>query len=385
MTFGSNLLTLFLVLFFANAQEYSELGIVLACKTAPTLFVSLWGGFLADRLNKKNVASLSILGLGIINIITLYVIINYENYSLVYILSILGGILSSFGAPSLYSLLPFLSPERYLFSSNALVRTFRNLGTLSSPGFYALMNNFYNKEYIGYFSAIATVIAAITIFSIKIPMHGKTESTPSNDKFSSLVQGVAIVKSQKKLFILLGFWAVFLPMQAGLASTIQPVFISDNLHSNTWVTMSFLLSAGYITGSFIATSFRIEKNLSEISILFILLSAAQVLVSALLLPNIILFIFSFLAGIGLEISGVCWGTYLQTAVSKDHIGKVSSLDYAVSFGLIPVGYLLAGSSMSAIGTYESLLYGSLMMIFGGLIMVIILRFRYMNSGTLARP
>lgn len=44
----------------------------------------------------------------------------------------------------------------------------------------------------------------------------------------------------------------------------------------------------------------------------------------------------------MELSGVFWGTFIQTSVDEEYLGRVSSLDYAASFGLVPVGYAIYG-------------------------------------------
>lgn len=362
ITFGSNLFTLLLIFLFSQKQEYSSLGIVLACRTAPTLFVSLWGGFLADNFNKRNIASLSFLALGIINISSISLIINHGSSLLIYILSLLGGMVSSAGSPSLYSILPFISSQEGLLQANALVRTLRNLGTLSSPGAYALIIFLLGKEMIvGYMSALSVILGAITIFLIKLPGLNGEREIESSSRPNLLTQLVSI-KKYKSLFAILVFWALFLPLQAGLANSVQPIFILENFDSNIWLTMSFMLSIGYISGSLIAVNLKMHKRLLEISILFMLLSAFQILASSLLFDSKLLFILSFLAGVGLEISGICWGAYLQSSVPKEDIGKVSSIDYAISFGLIPAGYLLSGFLVSAIGAHEALFYGALLMI-----------------------
>lgn len=47
----------------------------------------------------------------------------------------------------------------------------------------------------------------------------------------------------------------------------------------------------------------------------------------------------YIAGIGFELGGVTWGgSALQQRSPEKYLGRISSLDYAVSFGFIPFAY-----------------------------------------------
>ncbi|MDO4631176.1 MAG: hypothetical protein Q4A82_02680 [Corynebacterium sp.] len=56
----------------------------------------------------------------------------------------------------------------------------------------------------------------------------------------------------------------------------------------------------------------------------------------------LLLVAAVVAGFVSEVSGSLWGSALQTKVRSDEIGRVSSIDYTFSFGVIPVAYVAYG-------------------------------------------
>jgi len=61
-----------------------------------------------------------------------------------------------------------------------------------------------------------------------------------------------------------------------------------------------------------------------------------------------------------EIGSVIWVTLLQTLVPRDLLGRVSSLDWLVSTGLVPVSYALTGPMAGAIGPGSTMIGAGLL-------------------------
>jgi hypothetical protein len=60
-------------------------------------------------------------------------------------------------------------------------------------------------------------------------------------------------------------------------------------------------------------------------------------------------------GAFIAIAGVTWVTLIQTHVPNELLGRVSSLDWLVSFGLTPVSFALAGPAAEAFGVETTML------------------------------
>jgi hypothetical protein len=67
-----------------------------------------------------------------------------------------------------------------------------------------------------------------------------------------------------------------------------------------------------------------------------------------------------LGGAGIALFDVWWTTALAERIPPDKLSRVSSYDWMVSLGLLPLGYVLAGPLAGALGAVEVLLGGSVL-------------------------
>jgi hypothetical protein len=65
--------------------------------------------------------------------------------------------------------------------------------------------------------------------------------------------------------------------------------------------------------------------------------------------------FSELSGAGFQLGAVIWATMLQQLVPSRMLGRVTSLDWLVSFALAPLSFGLAGPVAAQVGASATLL------------------------------
>ena len=70
-----------------------------------------------------------------------------------------------------------------------------------------------------------------------------------------------------------------------------------------------------------------------------------------------------------ELGAIIWFTLLQQLVPRDLLGRVSSLDWLVSIGLVPLSFALTGPVAGLIGPETTLLVGGIV---GSLMMISLL-------------
>jgi DHA3 family tetracycline resistance protein-like MFS transporter len=63
---------------------------------------------------------------------------------------------------------------------------------------------------------------------------------------------------------------------------------------------------------------------------------------------------SFVSVAALTTGGIIWSTVLQRLVPTGMLGRVSSIDWLLSFGLAPVSYALTGPVAGALGAEDTL-------------------------------
>jgi hypothetical protein len=70
-----------------------------------------------------------------------------------------------------------------------------------------------------------------------------------------------------------------------------------------------------------------------------------------------------------EFGSIIWTTMLQQLVPRDLLGRVSSLDWLVSIGLVPLSFALTGPAAGAIGAEATLIVGGVL---GSILMGVLL-------------
>lgn len=401
MALATALFNLYLVIHFVSETDYSSLGFVLAARTLPILLVALWGGMLADRFNRAKIATGSLLVAGVLNLATVAVIDTGTLLAVAATLSFLSGLASALGAPALYALLPQIAGESSLQAANGLVRGSRNFATILSPVLFAGIN-LISTAIAGYLAGISALLAAAVLFTALVRQTvptktgpvptaetdtasdantdtasaGETTSTGADTAPAGAEAGergsapkTALKKQAANYLRMLGrypalmltivFWLCFLPVQAALTNTVLPAEIIAVYDESAWFTIAALLSCGYLLGSVLTGLYEISPRLLlPLSVLFFAAPTVQILLYLWNSAYLLLAISAVLVGLFLELSGVCWGTYLQGTVSEADMGRVSSLDYAASFGLLPVGYAVAGVAMEHLGVTVTLTLGA---------------------------
>jgi hypothetical protein len=59
---------------------------------------------------------------------------------------------------------------------------------------------------------------------------------------------------------------------------------------------------------------------------------------------------------------VWWATALQQEIDRDKLARVSSIDWMMSLGLLPLGLALTGPAVAAFGQTQVLVFGSIMFV-----------------------
>lgn len=350
--------------------KYTSLGFLLAAKTLPILLVALWGGILADRFNRITLALCTIFLTGFFNIATVLAIDIKLPLLASTSFAFISGLASALGAPAIYALLPQLAQESSLFAANGLIRSFRNLGGIISPLIFFPVS-LITDSVSAYLSGACSLTSGFIVFYVLRQTHSLKESKrkeeESIDKRNTifkqqLYEFLSLLKKYRHITLTIIFWMCFLPLQAALLNTVLPAAVIADYTSNHWLIISTLLSIGYVLGGVVTGIYEIkQKLLLPFSIIFFAAPALQIALYSLNNNFLMLAVTALIVGISLELSGVCWGTYMQQQINTSDMGRFSSFDYAASFGLLPAGYLLAGFSMAKTGVNSTLEFGSIVL------------------------
>ncbi len=316
----------------------------------PTLGLSLYGGVIADRMDRKSVLIASdIVSFLTISAIAILLLINRIELWHIFGLTLVHGSSFALAMPSRASLVSNLVHADYMSSAVALYTTIFSAGQMVGPGIAGYLINSYGM--VTPFVISACILLPSVILLMKVSPD--TPKLDQNDIKSSLgrsiLEGLSYVRDHSVLFglILMGVAAtVFaLPYQ-----TLLPVFARDVLGVGAaglgW--LGAMGGAGSITGSITIASLT---SLKQIKLLMLSGSIG-------LGFFIILFAISdnyFFSRILLFCVGFCFQIFMTSnftfvqLIAPEYIrGRVLSIRM-IAFGLSPFGMLILGVGAESLG------------------------------------
>lgn len=168
--FGNAILRFSLPLYLLRETGSSTLfGIVTACSFLPMIVLSLLGGVLADRVNKRNImVCLDFLTAGVITVFSWLLGILPIIPLFITVLMLLYGISGTY-QPAVQASIPALVPKEKILSANAIVNQIGALANFIGPIIGGMLYGAFGIVIILKVSVLCFVLSAVMEIFIKIP------------------------------------------------------------------------------------------------------------------------------------------------------------------------------------------------------------------------
>ncbi|MDQ3867704.1 MAG: MFS transporter [Actinomycetota bacterium] len=334
----------------------TALSVVGLAWTAPQVAFLLVGGVASDRFDRRRVMVVADLvrAAAIGTIAALALTGALELWHLLVLVALYGAGEALF-MPAFTAIVPDVVPAELLVEANALdvfVRTAasRLVGPVLAGAAIA---------WVGAGGAFVLDAASFLVSAAALAML-RPRPLPSRDvrasAFADVAEGLRFVRSHAwlwgtlvsaavSLLVFYGPWEVLLPYRVrnelgGSASDLGLVFASGGLGA---IVFSVLMSGRPLPRRHITLMYLSWAASNALLVVYATATALWQLMAA-----------AFFAG-GLGNAGmIVWMTLMQMRVPRELLGRVSSLDWFVSIGLIPVSFALTGPIAEAVGARETL-------------------------------
>ena len=231
--FGNAILRFSLPLYLLKETGSSTLfGIVTACSFLPMIVLSLLGGVLADRLNKRNImVCLDFLTAGVITVFSWLLGIVPIIPLFITVLMLLYGISGTY-QPAVQASIPALVPKEKILSANAIVNQIGALANFIGPIIGGMLYGAFGIVIILKVSVLCFVLSAVMEIFIKIPF----QKQPTQDKVLQIAAGdlrdsIRFLRMEKPLFVQICIVIAGLNLFLSPMLTIGiPVIVVDKLH-----------------------------------------------------------------------------------------------------------------------------------------------------------
>jgi Major Facilitator Superfamily len=337
-----------------------DVAIVSAAQFLPFAVLALPAGVWADRLDRKKILIASdVTRFGCqLTAGTLLVSGNATITYLVLLASVYGAA-DAFFAPAFTGLLPSTVAPVNLQPANALRGLSFSTGSVAGPVLAAALIAGVGPGGALLFDAATYAVSVICLVPLRprTVREGLGQSAPdaATEPFlRSLRDGWSEVRGRPWVVAFLGGMASYHVFVLPAIFVLGPVLAANELRGATdWAIITAGFGIGSILGDLLLLRWRPQFALRVAAIMLMGASCQAAFIGSGLGVWAIAG-FEVLAGVCVTGCFTLWETSLQEHVSERALSRVSSYDYLTSAGLLPLGNLVCGAAVVAIGLHHAL-------------------------------
>ena len=323
-------------------------GLVGFSTLSPMIFLSFFGGVLADRVNRLINIRFTRGLFSFLTIITgLIISMELMNPWILLLISVITGILLSFDLPSRSAMLPALVKPNLLSSAIAMYSIVFGISSILGPMIFAPINNIMGIEGIFYLIGLCYLFTLLCLLKMNSSLHNAKKQ--KENIFSNLKDGFSYVIKSKtiKYVILLG---ILLTMFSSSFDTLLPKYSESISEQGIKAYSNLLLGAGL--GGLIATFFLVLKctkikiqNYYMFSSIFLGISLLFLSITSSILIGIFI---TIILGASKTLYGTLSTTLTQNLTDDKYRGRVMSMHQLI-WSASAIGSITAGLLAKSIG------------------------------------
>lgn len=323
-------------------ESRSYLGMMLFASTFARLLFTIYGGIIADRLNRKLVVLISQWSelLLIASILACYLTDTLTPIFLI-IVSFLYGIMDAFSGPAHSSMIVSITDKDSLQRANGLLRMAGQYSLIIGPLIGSTLIISIGFTGVFSFCLAMLLISSLLIACIRTPPQ-QVESTRSTTPWEDFRASFAYVRGHHILPITTGIGFLMNFFIAGPMGVMIPIMARDILQGSAFVLacLQISLGIGFIQG---ALTTSLCKTFVRPGIIMLCFLAVVVLgYSALgFIHQFALAVCALFAiGYSIQLSNIPIFTYIQKTTEARMLGKVTAIMTSVSTALTPLSLAL---------------------------------------------
>jgi DHA3 family tetracycline resistance protein-like MFS transporter len=340
----------------------TAMGIVGVAMTVATIVFLLLGGVASDRFDRRRVMltadAVRFVAVGILAVLTLTHALELWH---VVVLVVAYGTGQAFYAPAFDAFVPDLLPEEELAQANALDQVVRPIALrMAGPALGGVLTGV-----LGAGAAFALDAASFAASAVALLAIAPRPARPRDDAPSlagELREGIRFLRGRAWLWATFASAAVAYLLFMGPVEVLVPYVVKHELGGGAGAVGAVFAAGGL--ASVLAAVVVARRGLPRRDMTFMIVAwtLATLAVAGYGLGTAVwqLMIASALFN-ALETAGtIAWATMKQRHVPAAMLGRVSSLDWLISIGLLPLSFALAGPVSEAIGARATLVGAALL-------------------------
>ena len=344
----------FAVLGLGNA---TDLGLVLAASGVPFALFAIAGGVVSDHVGRRRVMIVSDVVRAVVQATVAVLLLtgSAEVWMLV-VLSAAYGTAAAVFMPALIGLIPqTVSPDR-LQEANALLGFTRSIASVAGPTLAGILIAIGGPGDAIAVDAFTFALSAACLIALRPDRTPAVADAEEQDGFAArLRSGWREVRRRPWLASGLGAMAAYHVFVLPAVWILGPALAESDLDgASSWAIIVAVFGLGTIAGNLLALRLSIRRPVLVAAVALVG-AATQAVIIGSGLGTAGIAILEFPAGIAVSLFFTLWDTSIQEQVPPAAVSRVSSYDFAVSLGLMPLGMAVAGPIAAAAGLQTTLI------------------------------
>ena len=328
----------------------SLLGLVNVGASIPMLILPLFGGVLADRVNRKRIIQAGQIVAALIAF-SVFVLIRTERIEWFHLLvsSIMQGAVFALMMPARQALIPQLVGKGLLSNALALNTAAMSATTLAAPSVAGVLYGYFGPSNVYLLIGVLSLGSCIATLFVRhrgeiesdVKNHNVQGKGKINDLLSDITEGLKYVRSQRLIMVLL-IMALATTVLAQPFRFLMPIFVVDvyKLGPESMGLLMSVMGLGALVGSIYIAAHG-NKNRGKILLAGSFISGLSLLGVAVIPIYMLAVLFMVPLGLGDASRRTIIMTLIMEKSEERYRGRVMSI-FMLNFGLMPLGVLPAG-------------------------------------------
>jgi DHA3 family tetracycline resistance protein-like MFS transporter len=338
----------------------AALAVIGIAMTVPTIAFLLVGGAVSDRLDRRVVMVCSdVVRALVVGGIAALAFAHALDFVALAALTAVYGAATAFFTPAFESSVPCIVPEHDLAQANSLDQFVRPAALrLVGPALGGWLVSALGADVAFALDAATFVASAAAIASLRPIRSGGV--APESTR-TAIADGLRFVRRHVWLWGTLLSAAIAYLAFLGPSEALLPYVVKNELHASAGA-LGFVFAAGGVgaVGAAVVMA-QVGRPRRDVTFMYAVWTAATLAVAGYgLARSTGQLMVACLAFNALEVAGtVVWMTIKQRNVPPELLGRVSSLDWLISIGLLPLSFALVGPVVSLAGVRATLVGAAL--------------------------
>jgi DHA3 family tetracycline resistance protein-like MFS transporter len=336
----------------------TALALVGVAETAPLVALVLVGGVVTDRFERRKVLifSSALRGVCVAALGLLAVAGEIELWH-IYVITVFFGAGQAFQGPAAGAIVPDLVPKHLLVEANSLSQTVRQLAfAFVGPAVGGLVVHSVGSG-AAFLVDAGTFGFGIVLLSLLRPQAAKAQSDKPTSMRVDIVAGLRFVRQNVWLWGTLAWALAAVFLVYGPFEVLLPYLVRNELGGDAG-DLGLVFAAGglgAILVSFLVGQLGLPRR--HITFMYALWMIACLQIAAYALAGVPWHAMAIsFAGEGCWAAGlIVWVTLMQRVVPAELLGRVKSVDWLLSLGLVPVSFAVVGPLAGWLGVRPVLL------------------------------